>query len=75
MKLKEKRNKWSLDERINTYAERDLKKSIKELKEKIQDWKETEITDGKITLMITNGGYIKKFEVLKIIDEIMGDLE
>jgi len=64
-----------LDERINTYAERDLKKSIKELKEKIQDWKETEITDGKITLMITNGGYIKKFEVLKIIDEIMGDLE
>jgi len=75
MILKEKRNKWSLDERINTYAERDLKKSIKELKEKIKSWKETEITDGKITLMITNGGYIKKFEVLKIIDEVIGDLE
>jgi hypothetical protein len=51
---------------------KDFKESLKRLRDEIHSWKETGIKDGNIQLMITNGGYINKFEIIKLIDEIMG---
>ena len=39
---------------------------------RIKEWRNTSIKDGKISLMITNGGYIEKFEVERLIREIGG---
>lgn len=53
---------------------KDVRESLKKVVDKINSWRNTGITDGRLSAMITNGGYIEKFEIIKILKEEMGDL-
>ena len=76
-----KGNLWwkdAIEDALNLKNE-NLKGLKARLKEEINSWYNPSIKSTGISLMITNGGYIEKFEVIKIIDkafsEEVGELE
>ncbi len=70
--LKEKANKWSLDEKINTYAERDVKQFIKELRDFIEDKTIVKSSrEGTNVLLVR----FMPFEFEEFLKEKVGDLE
>jgi hypothetical protein len=41
----------------------------------VSEWYDTSIKEGKLRLMITNGGYINKFDLIKRIKELSSEVK